>query len=52
MSLTAKVGRALDCDAGAVEHMGVNHGGDNVGMAQQFLHGADIISVFQQVRGK
>ena len=30
--------------------MGVDHGGLHIAVAQQFLHGADIVAIFQQVR--
>ena len=32
--------------------MGVNHGGADIGMAQQFLHGADVVTRQQQMGGK
>jgi hypothetical protein len=32
--------------------MGVNHGRTNVAMAQQFLHGANVVAVGEEVRGK
>jgi hypothetical protein len=30
-----------------VQHMGIDHGGRDIGMAQQLLNGAYVISVFQ-----
>jgi methionyl-tRNA synthetase len=32
--------------------MGVDHGGAHIGMAQQFLHGADVVARLQQMRGE
>jgi hypothetical protein len=32
--------------------MGIDHGGLHILMAQQLLHGADIIACFKQVSGK
>jgi hypothetical protein len=32
--------------------MDINHGGSHIFMAQKFLHRSDIISAFNQVRGK
>jgi hypothetical protein len=36
----------------AVEHMSVNHGGFNILVSKQLLHGADIIPGLQQVGDK
>jgi len=38
--------------AAFVENMGVNHRGADVGMTEQFLHSTDIVTAFQQMRGK
>ena len=46
------VERAADVDAGTVQHMGVNHGGSDVLVAEQFLNGTNVIPVFKQVRGE
>jgi len=35
-----------------VEHMGIDLRGRNVGMAEQFLHGAQVCTVLQKVAGK
>ena len=32
--------------------MGVDHGGGDIGVTEQFLYGPDIIAVFQQMGGK
>jgi len=32
--------------------MSVNHGGANVFVAKQFLHGADIIAILQEMGGE
>ena len=39
-------------NTGLIEHMGVDHGGRHIGMAQQGLHGTDIVIGFQQMSGK
>jgi hypothetical protein len=36
----------------SVQNMGVNHRRANVAMAQQFLHGANVVAVGQKVRRK
>src|SRR5512139_1445323 len=46
------IGWALHAVTTAVEHMGVDHGGLHIAMAQKFLHGADVIACLQQLRGK
>ena len=38
--------------AAAVEYMGVNLRGRNILVAKQFLHRADIVAGFQQMRGE
>jgi hypothetical protein len=43
------VKRAADALATAVEHMGVDHGGANVLVAQKFLDCADVATCLQQV---
>jgi len=32
--------------------VGVDHGGDDIGMSQQFLHRSDVITRFKKMRGK
>lgn len=32
--------------------MGVDHRGRHVGVAEQFLHGADVVAAFEQVSGE
>jgi len=46
------VKRAAHAAAALVQHMGVDHGGGNIGMAEQFLHRADVVTVLQKVRGE
>ena len=41
------VERAANTATAAVEHVGVNHGGAHVGMAEQLLHGADVVAAFE-----
>jgi hypothetical protein len=51
-SVASPIRRTAHGQAGAVEHVGVHHGGADVGVSEQFLHGADVGAVFEQVRGK
>ena len=44
-------GRA-DGQAAALEHVGVDHGRLDVFVALQFLDGADVVAVFEQVGGE
>ena len=32
--------------------MGVNHGGTDVGVPEQFLNRADVVAIFQKMRGE
>ena len=41
-------GRA-DCQAAALQNMGVDHGGFNILMTEQFLDSADIVAVLEQM---
>ena len=43
---------AGDAEAGFLEDMGVNLGGGNVGVAEEFLDGADIVARLEEVGGK
>jgi len=44
------VGGAADGEGSAVEDMGVDHRGADVVVAEEFLHGADVVAVFEQMR--
>ena len=44
--------RALYRKPGPIQYVGVDHGGDDIGMPQQFLHRSDVITRFKKVRGK
>ena len=44
------VGRALYAVGAAFGYVGVDHGGFEVSVAQEFLDGADVVSVFEEVR--
>lgn len=44
--------RTLNTDARLVQHMRINHCRAHVFVAQQFLHGANIVAVFEQMRRK
>ena len=43
---------AADDAGAAVERVGVDHGGAHVFVAKQFLNGADVVAVFQQLGGE
>jgi hypothetical protein len=47
-----RIQRAGCAASGNFQHMGVNHGGAHIAVAQQLLHGANIGACLQQVRGK
>jgi hypothetical protein len=32
--------------------MGVDHGGRDIGVSEEFLHGANVIAIFQQMGSK
>ena len=51
-TLLQTVGWAADAEWAAVQHVGVDHGGSDVAVAQQFLNGADVMPPFQQMGGK
>jgi len=38
--------------AAAIQHMGINHGGGDIGVTQELLDGADVVAAFQQMGGK
>ena len=42
--LLHKIGRAAHPERAAVEHMGVDHGGLHVLVAQELLNGADVLA--------
>lgn len=44
--------RAADCVGAAVQHMGVNLGGLDIFVAEQFLHCADVVARLEEVGGK
>ncbi|MGH3431143.1 MAG: hypothetical protein ACRDQZ_26840 [Mycobacteriales bacterium] len=46
------VGRAFDTAPAAVEHVGVDHGGLDVAMAEDLLHGADVVAGVEEARGE
>ena len=47
-----RIQRAQNTPPALVEYMGVNHGRAHIGMAQQLLHRANVITRLQQMRGK
>ncbi len=49
---SVRVERAADGEAAAIEDVGVDHRRADVLMAEQFLDGADIVAVFEEVGGE
>ena len=47
-----QVCRTDHAQARLVQHMGVDHRRGDVGVAQQLLDGADVLSAFQEMRGE
>ena len=43
---------ALHTHRPLVHHMRIDHGGTNIAVAEQLLNGADVVAVFQQMRGE
>ena len=43
------VGRAADSGRAPVEDVGVDHRRGDIAVAQEFLNGADVVPVFEQV---
>ena len=44
--------RAFDRQSAALEDVGVDHGGADILVAEQFLNGADIVPVLEKMRGE
>jgi hypothetical protein len=42
----------MDSPATALQHMRIDHGSADVLVSQKFLHGMDVIAIFQQMRCK
>jgi len=49
---SSSIRRALYRDSGPVQNMGVDHGGGDIRMSQEFLDCPDVIVRFKQMRGK
>ena len=47
-----KVGRAEHAQRATIQHMGVDHCGSYIAVAEKFLNRAYILAAFQQVGGK
>jgi len=47
-----KVSWAGHCEGATVEHMGIDHGGPYVAVAEELLDRADVLPLLQQVGGK
>jgi hypothetical protein len=50
--LSQHIQQALDSHAALPDYMGVNHGGLNVTMAEQFLYGPDVVTCFEKMGGE
>ena len=46
------VSGAADGEGSAVEDMGVDHRGADVVVTEELLHGADVVAVFEEMRGE
>jgi hypothetical protein len=44
--------RASDSESALCQHVGIGHRSTDIAMAQQFLDGADIVSLFEEVSGE
>ena len=44
--------RTPDIELIPVEHMGIDHGGPDIPVAEQFLYRTDVITILKEVRGK
>ena len=49
---TVKIGWAADALAAFVQNVSIDHCRSNVTMAQEFLHGADVVTGFDEVGGE
>ena len=47
----ATVRRAATASTASIQDMRVDHGRANVLVAQEFLHGADVVAIGQKMRG-
>jgi len=47
-----RIERAAHALATALQHMRIEHGGPDVFVPQEFLHGANVIAIFQQMGSK
>ncbi len=50
--MCSAIQRTQHRQATSVEHMGVDHGGFHVRVAEQLLHGANVLACLQKMRGK
>ena len=50
--LPLAIQRAAHAQRTLIEHMGVDHGGADIFVAEEFLDGANVIAVFQEVGGE
>ena len=46
------VQRALHSQPRPIQHVCINHRGADVLMSEQFLHGANVIAILEQMRGE
>lgn len=46
------IGWALDSHGATIEDVRVDHRGTHIGMTEQLLDSADVVAIFQEVRGE
>ena len=52
MAGCGSIKRAADMQTGPIEDVRVKHGRSDILVAEQLLHGSNVVSVFQQMRRK
>jgi hypothetical protein len=52
LTLPSHIERTADAFATPLQHMGIDHGGADILVPQQFLHGANVITCFEQMSHK
>jgi len=50
--MSQRIDRTDHAHRALVKHVRVDHGGLHVGVAEEFLHGADVLAGFQQMSGE
>lgn len=52
LTLPSHIERTADAFATPLQHMGIDHGGADILVPQPFLHGANVITSFEQMSRK